>query len=214
MTRSHHSMVATTYPERALGTMCGTVLLLYAASIWFGSKGPLLIACLASLVLIVRSIGFRIVPKGQCVPMAKASITQLGPFSLFHSHYDQRQDRGSHEFCFRGKYLCAGCHGLALGTLLSLILPFSHFLYDLNDTFFFTLIVFTPLCFLPTILRCFGWISLSAIARFLSYGVLPIGSWIILLQLDRWFHHTLVNLIAIGLICLAWYAGGRYKLTR
>ena len=214
MKKSRHSVDATTYPEQSVGAICLSGLLLVAASIWLGSKGPLVVAGFASLILIVRSIGFRPVSTRRCVPMAVASVTQLGPFSIYHSHYDERQGQESHEFSFRGKLFCAGCYGIAMGTLLGLALPLTYFFNELSDTFYFGLTVIAPLCFLPTIFRCFGWVSLSAVERFLSYGLLPIGSWIILVQLDRWFHDTLVNLVALCIICVAWQAGGKYKLAR
>jgi len=214
MKRSRHSVVAKTYPERSIANACGTVLLLFAAGMYFCSKGPLLIAGLASLVLIGRSIGIRTGSFGKCVPMARASATQLGPCVILHSHYDAKHGRESHEFYFLGKFLCAGCFGIAFGTLLGLTLPVTYFFYHLNDTIYTALAVLAPLCFIPTFLRCLGWRSLNAVERFLSYSLLPIGSWIILILLDNWFHHMIVNLIALGLICLAWHAGGRYKLAQ
>ncbi len=212
--RLRHSVVVTTYPKQSAGAICLSGLLLVATSIWLGSKGPLVAACLASLILIVRSIGFRFVSARRCVPMAAASVTQLGPFSIYHSHYDERQGIESHEFSFRGKFLCAGCYGIAIGTILGLTIPLTYFFNELSDAFYFGLTAIAPFCFLPTIFRCFGWVSLSAVKRFLSYGLLPVGSWIILVQLDRWFQDTLVNLVALFLIFLAWQAGGRYKLAR
>lgn len=201
-----------TYPEHSLGTICLTSLLLAGMSFWMGAKGPLIAGSLASLLLIVRSIGFRPMPSNQrFVPMVAASVTLLGPFALYHSHYHKKQGRGRHEFTFRGKFLCAGCYGIALGTLLGLTLAFTYFFIELRDSFYIVLTVVAPLCFVPTILRCFGWRPSSAVQRFLSYGLLPIGSWIILILLDRWFHNILVNLAALGLIVVAWRAGGKYK---
>lgn len=100
---------------------------------------------------------------------------------------------------------------MAAGTLFSLTLPLAHIFYEPDATFYIGLTCAAPFCFLPTIFRCVGSVSLSAVERFLSYGLLPIGSWIFLVQLDRWFRNTLINLIALCLISAAWFAGGRYK---
>ena len=214
MLRLRHSEAATTYPEHSVSAICLSGLLLVGMSIWLGSKGPLVVACFASIILILRSIGFRPVSTRRCVPMAATAVSQLGPFSIFHSHYDKRQDQETHEFFFRGKFFCAGCYGLAFGTLIGLALPLTYFFYERNDAFYYLLTAIAPFCFLPTIFRCIGWLSLNAVERFLSYGLLPFGSWIILVQLDRLFHNTTVNLVALGLISVAWHAGGRYKLAR
>lgn len=213
MLRLRRSVGVMTYHEHSLGTICLTILLLAGMSFWMGAKGPLIAACLASLLLVIRSIGFHPLPLNRrFMPMVSASVTLLGPFPFYHSHCHKRQGRGRHEFAFRGKFLCAGCYGMAIGTILGLMLAFSYFFVELSDSFYIILTVLAPPCFAPTILRCLkGEGTLNAVQRFLSYGLLPIGSWIILVLMDRCFHNTLLNLTALGLIVVAWHAGGKYK---
>lgn len=212
MQKSHHSAGVMTYPEHSFGTICLTSLLLAGMSFGMGAKGPLIAACLASLLLVVRSIGFHAMPSTRrFVPMVAASVTLLGPFAVHHSHYHKKEDRRRHEFAFRGKYLCAGCYGIAVGTLLGLTLALTYFFIEMWDSFYKVLAVVAPLCLVPAMVQCFGWRPSSAVQRFISYGLLPIGSWIILVLSDRWFHNTLVNLAVLGLIVVAWRAGGTYK---
>lgn len=215
MKKLHHSVGVITYLKQSIGPMFLTGFLLAGMSIWMGSKGPLAVACAASLILIVRSIGLRLnISNLRFVPMAAALVTQLGPFAIYHSHHDESRHRKLHEFSFRGKLFCAGCYGMAIGTFLGLMLPLTHFFIQLNDNVYSVLALLAPLFFLPTIFRCFGWLSSSAVSRFIGYGLLPLGSWIILVQMDRCFQNTIVNLVALGLIVVAWHAGGKYKMSR
>lgn len=208
------SVAATTYPERAVGSvlLCGA--LLAAMSLMFGSSGPLLVACIASILLILRSAGLRLATGDTRVPLATVAESRFGSFALRHSHHDPQKERELHEYCIHGKYYCAGCYGLAVGTFFALALPATYFTGVIGEHARAALLMAAPICFLPTVLRCFGWDSLGPISRSLSYGLLPIGSWIFLIGVDGWLDDALANSVALGVIVLAWYAGGAYQTAR
>lgn len=214
MRRLPLSAVATIYPERGVDSLllCGGLLV--TMGLMFGSKGPLLVACLASILLILRSLGVRLATGDTRVSMGTVAESRLGSFALRHSHHDPQTDRKHHEFCIHGKYYCAGCYGLAFGTLVALALPATYFTDVLGEYSQTALLMVAPICFLPTVLRCFGWTSLRPIARSLSYGLLPIGSWIILIGVDGWLDSALANSVALSVVVFAWYAGGAYHAAR
>lgn len=175
----------------------------------FSAFGTIVVAYLASLALIMRSMGLKY-SRLKYLDFPKPFTSRFGNLMVIHSHYNQDGQNMRHMFFIRGKYICAGCYGLALGTLLSLILPTSFLIRAIDDSTLKILLVSTPICFLPTILRCLTQMEISALFRFISYCLLPIGSWIVIVNVHVWYHNWLLNVLVLGLVVLGWNAGGFY----
>lgn len=182
---------------------------LMASVLLFGAKGTIVAAYLASVVLILRSIGLRCC-RQRYLAVAEPGVTRLGHLVLIHSHHNQDGQNIHHTFFIRGKHFCAGCYGLAFGTLLSLILPTAFLIRAIEDRALAILIASAPFCFLPTILRCLTQMEISALFRFVSYCLLPIGSWIVIVNVHAWFHNWSLNVLVLGLVVLGWNTGGLY----
>jgi hypothetical protein len=186
---------------------------LAASILLFGAKGTIFVAYLVSLALIIRSIGLKY-SRRKYLAVAKQSVSRLGRLVVIHSHHNLDGQSFHHTFFIRGKYFCAGCHGLALGTLLSLILPTAFLIRAIEGHALAILLASAPICFLPTILRCLTQIEISALFRFVSYCLLPIGSWIVIVTVHAWCHSWLLNVLILGLVVLGWNAGGFYLQKR
>ena len=179
----------------------------------FGAKGPLGVAYLVSLALIVRSSGARL-KRGCFVAAAEPGVSQLGRLIIIHCHHPPAKKDDPHAFLIRGKYFCAGCYGLALGAMVSLVLPTVFLAGAMEDKVPAILSAAVPFCFLPTVLRCTIPMKIGALFRFMSYGLLPIGTWIFILNVHAWFHSWLVNMLVLMLVVLGWNAGGFYLLKK
>jgi uncharacterized membrane protein len=179
----------------------------------FGDKGTLVVAYLASLALIVRSCGIRF-RRDNLVAAAKPGVSLLGRLMIIHCHHPPAAKRDQHAFLIRGKYLCAGCYGLALGTMVSLVMPTVCLARSFKVEIPAILSAAAPFCFLPGVVRCTTQMKIGALFRFVSYGLLPIGTWIIILTVHARFHSWLLNTLVLTLVVLGWNAGGLYLAGR
>jgi hypothetical protein len=182
---------------------------LAAIILLFGAKGTIFVAYLASLALIVRSIGLKYCRRSY-LAVADPGVSRLGHLVVIHSHHNHDGQNIHHAIFIRGKCFCAGCYGLAFGTLLSLIIPTAFLIGAIEGRALTILLAAVPICFLPAILRCLTQMEISVLFRFVSYGLLPIGSWIIIINVHTWWHNWLLNVLALGLIILGWNGGGFY----
>jgi hypothetical protein len=189
------------------------VLVLGASVVLLGATGPVVVAYVASLVLILRTSGV-VYSQQKYSSVARAGISRYGRLVVIHSHHDPTKRSSGHEFKIRGKYFCAGCYGLALGTSLSLVLPTLYLTGALKGETLTVALVLAPVCFVPTILRGTTSRTISALGRFVSYGLLQVGSWIVIVSSDALLHDWLLNVFVLGLIVVGWNAGGLYLLSR
>lgn len=189
-----------------------TCAALAASVLVFRSVGPILVACLASAALILRCTGVRYFTGG-VVPVSSAGISRFGRWTIVHSHHCPRQRNAAHEFRFGEKYFCAGCSGLALGTLVSLMIPVAYLLHALDDHTLSTLLILAPVCFLPTVVRCIAPDEIRAHWRFVAYGLLPIGSWIFIIGVETRYQSWQLNVLTLLVIVFSWNIGGLYLRT-
>jgi hypothetical protein len=186
-------------------------LLLFLLNCLFGSEGFIIYGLFASLLLTGRSIGIRLHGNGPTIPMAEKEISRWGMFIIVHSHHHPTQEQQKQEFLIRGKYYCAGCYGLSAGILVIFPLPLLYLLGIRNDDLLDILSCLAPFCFLPVLFNCRKWNSLSPTKKSVYYGLLPVGSWILLVQSETRFHNPVINLVALIVIVIAWNTGGHFK---
>lgn len=186
-------------------------LILAASIVLLGATGPIFVAYLASLVLVWRSLGLRFVDQN-CLAVAHPGITRCWRVTVIHSHHDPSGRSGDREVKIGRKYFCVGCYALALGTSLSLLLPTFYLIGVIGMETLLVLLALAPVCFVPTIRRLMTTRATSAFGRFVSYGLLPIGTWIVLIGADAAFHHWFLNALLLGLVVIGWNAGGLYLL--
>jgi hypothetical protein len=133
---------------------------------------------------------------------------------VIHCHHHPAEKDDRHAFLIRGKYYCAGCYGLALGSTVSLLMPTIFLARATEVKIPAILSLAVPFCFLPTVLRCTTEMKIGALFRFVSYGLLPIGSWILILSVHVHFHSWLLNILVLMLVVLGWNTGGLYLLSK
>jgi hypothetical protein len=194
-------------------SMLLNALLLTISILLFGASGTIVVAYLASLALIMQSIGLRYPPRSY-LAVAKPGVSKSGRLAFVHSHHNMDGQNSHHAFLIRGKYFCAGCYGLAFGTLLSLVVPTAFLAGAIDWPVLAIVLAAVPICFLPTVLRCLSQIELSACSRFGSYALLPIGCWIVIVSVHARFNNWLLNVLVLGLVVLGWNAGGHYFRKR
>jgi hypothetical protein len=184
-------------------------LMLAAGIALFGAGGTILAAYLASLALIARSIGLRYT-RQQFMAVATPGVSRFRRIAVIHAHNGLNGRSREHSLLIRGKHFCAGCYGLAFGTCVALVLPTAVLMGAVEERTSVILLPAVPFCYLPTILRCVSPLAIDARFRFVSYGLLAIGSWIVIVSVHALWQSPLLNVVILGLVVLGWNCGGLY----
>ena len=182
-----------------------TGFLIAVSVILLGAKGPLVIAAAASVLLVSRSLGVRLLSY-PALPFGRNAFSRIGSITVIHSHH-RPHERSCHEFCIAGKYFCGGCCGLGIGTISSLMLA-AFFALDLLTlpTEYITVLV-SLMCYIPTLYLVFVRDIVGRTSRALAYGLLPIAGWLGLLRLHASYHSPLMNILGLLAIAVAWWCG-------
>ena len=171
-----------------------------------GARGPLAIAGIASVVLVFRSLGFRLM-RVTALPLGRENWSRLGPFVITHSHHT-RHERSHHEFQVGEKYFCAGCCGLASGTLVGVTLAVLMLLGGSPLPHAPAVILICLLCCFPTLGLVYAGAACGPRLRGLAYALLPAGAWVGLAILHATFENAWLNLVAVTAIVVVWHYGG------
>jgi hypothetical protein len=125
--------------------------------------------------MLLRSSGITLRQGSELIPLATKAATDIGPFTIIHSHDKILSGQNKREFLVGGKYFCPGCYGLSLGILIALPLPILYLSGTISSRLFEVLIFAAPFCYLPLLLNIRKWKFLPLAVKFIFYGLLPIG---------------------------------------
>lgn len=184
--------------------LVGTIILGFFQA--FDSKGPLYITLIGSGFLAVGLSGVRLsnkqhqTCKGTNKEIKSALSTKLGLFKINHSHHPKQLRENGHEFKIgHNKYFCTGCYGLLIGTIISIIIALLYIGFGINEFMLSILVIMTPLCFVPIIIRYFIIKNVKTPIKLLSNSLLPVGCCFLFLIMENQFQNWTIN---VGLVLL------------
>lgn len=182
-----------------------------------GSRGVIVAALAASLPMVLVLAGLRFdsarlrAALGGRTPAAFAAA-RWGPILLVHSHHEPRLAARGKELRAGARLFCAGCYGIAAGTLVGDAAALAYLAAGLDREAAGSLAALLPLAFAPIVVRYTVARRMSAGLRLLANALLAAGCWLVLLLADAWLASAAVNVALIagfGLIALA-----RHKAAR
>jgi hypothetical protein len=112
------------------------------------------------------------------------------------------------EFKIGDKYFCTGCYGILFGTVLSLLIAVLYVGIGLPEWMWPLVLLVTPLCFIPIIIRYTLYRDMPVFLRLTSNVLLPVGCTQIFMIFDATSQGLINNiLLIIGVILLALLRG-------
>ena len=168
-------------------------LVISLSSLFFESKGPIILTLVGSLSLIIILSNIRIDKHSSYEQIISSRESRWKCFIIFHSHHDIEECKSGKELKIRNKYFCAGCYGILTGTFISLFLGLNYLMNDSYQNIMFVLIFITPLCFVPIILRYTIFINMNSINKFFANLLIPIGCYLMLFISDNAYKSPIIN---------------------
>ena len=188
------------------------LVLIIISTIIFGSKGPVILTLLASIILLVRLSGIGLKTKSfqaiSKLPNSSSIVSHWGPFIIYHSHHGAEVRLKGKEFRIGHKYFCTGCYGGFFGTSFAIVLMGFYLANGIHQDLVLISTLSLPVWFIPIILRYTLFLDMKTIPRFLSNLLLPVGCSILLVLTDFTFQSWILNGLVIFLIIGAAYLRG------
>jgi uncharacterized membrane protein len=188
-------------------------VLIAASAALYGPQGPLALAAVGSVLLVFGTLGVRVIST-PAMPIDRTAYTAVGSIVVVHCHHAVHE-RHRHEFSIRGKFICAGCCGLAAGVLAGLIVAglFAWGLLNLPPEWLALLVAVA--CCLPALHLIGADHPVSPQARALTYGLVPVAGWLALLQIHATYRSAVANALAVVAMVVTWECAARtYRRRR
>lgn len=178
----------------------------------FGSKGPVILTLLGSLVLFASLSGIGLKPQSfqniAGLPKTSTIVSHWGPLIVYHSHHGPEARLRGKEFRIGHKFFCIGCYGGLLGTSIAIVLMGFYLANGIGQTLGLILILTLPVWFIPIILRYTLFLDMKTIPRLLSNMLPPVGCSVLLILADSVFQSWILNGVVVVLIDLVAYLRG------
>ena len=172
--------------------------LLLGSGLILGSKGPLYITFIVSVLIGINSAGLRYT-RMRMPYISSRLATKLGGLAIYHSHHMMENYKG-HEIYLKGKYFCSRCYGLVIGIILSLIIFMSYLIHPFNEIILIVPVIITALLIIPL----FFWFrvqdKLETFTRFISGLFSPIIVWIVLIYIDYRYVSWILNSLTLAFV--------------
>jgi len=185
------------------------LFLIILSSTFFGSKGPVILTLISSILLLISLSGIEFKKKSSQtfskLPNISSIVSIWGPFIIYHSHHSAVSRSRGKEFRIGRKYFCTGCYGGFFGTFIAMVFMVFYLAYSISQNLILILSMSIPFCFVPIILRYTLFVNMKTIPRFLSNMLLPVGCSIVLILTDFIYQSCTLNGIVIFLIVGAAY---------